>query len=111
MAQDYSWSKYTPVDNTGNNRSIFKSAYKNVRFALVPNRRITLDESQAANLPGLSHAEYGVWDFWEILLAYNGLQDPIQDVVAGMPFLLPTKASIISYLTRQQATNTTTLTI
>lgn len=102
MAMDFQWSQYSPIDNTGTQRSVFKSAYKNVRFTLIPQESYTLSEADAANLPGLSYQIYGTMNYWHILLAYNGLDDPIQDVVAGITIIIPTKTSIDAYLTQQQ---------
>jgi hypothetical protein len=109
--QDYTYSQFTPVDNTGKARNVFKSAYKNLRFVLQLQEIRALSEDEAANLPGLSFGQYGVVDFWRVLLQYNGLQDPIQDVYAGMQFMFPTKSSAISWMTQQQNSQTTTLTI
>jgi len=102
MAQDYTWSKFTPLDNTRDARSIWKSAYKNIRFSIPLQEIIVLTDSQSANLPGLSYEKYGVVDFWRVLLHYNGLSDPIQDVYTGMTFRIPTQAGIISWLSAQQ---------
>lgn len=102
MAQDYTWSKYTPIDNTGDARSLWKSAYKNLRFSVPLQEIITLTEGQSANLPGLSYEKYGTVDFWRVLLHYNGLVDPIQDVYTGMSFRIPTQAGVIAWLSAQQ---------
>ncbi|SRR5690606_38614916 len=109
--QDYSWSQFSPPDSSGTQRSIFKSAYKNLRFILELQEIKTLSEAQASNLPGLSFEYYGVTDFWRILLSYNGLQDPIQDVYAGQTFNIPTRNSIIRWLTQQQDNEVRTLLI
>lgn len=109
--QDYSWSLYTPIDNTGVARSLWKSAYKNIRFSIPLQEIITITDSYAANLPGLSFIKYGVVDYWRILLHYNGLVDPIQDVYAGMSFRIPTQAGIVSWLSAQQENQQTTITI
>lgn len=102
MAQDYTWAAYTPLDNTRKSRSIWQSAYKNLRFSVPLQEIITLTESYAANLPGLSFDKYGTVDYWRILLHYNGLSDAIQDVYAGMSFRLPTQAGVVAWLSAQQ---------
>lgn len=111
MTQNYTWSQYTPLDNTGTSYSVFKSGYKNLRFNLTLDRTIYLTASDAYNLPGLSYKLYGVVDFWRILLSYNGLNDGIQDVQAGMLFNIPTKSSVIAYLTQQQSATSTAIII
>lgn len=111
MAQNYTYSRYTPVTEDRKAWSIWRSAYKNVRFSLVLERIIVLTESDTANLPGISFKHYGTVDYWRVLLHYNGLCDPIQDVYAGMSFNLPTQPSIVAWLTRQQNNRTVTRTI
>lgn len=99
---DYTWSEYSPVDNTGRQRSIFRSAYKNVRFSLTIQRNHTVTNTDIANFPGLSYKFYGTTDLWRILLSFNGLSDPLNDLYVGQVLRVPTKDSIIAYLSRQQ---------
>jgi hypothetical protein len=108
---NYSYEMYTPVDNTGTALDVWKSAYKNLRFTLPLQQILTLSSDQAANLPGLSYSLYGTVDFWRVLLYYNGLQDPIQDVYVGMTFLVPTQAGVVSWLSGQQNTTPNTVII
>ena len=109
--QDYTWSQFSPVDNTGRQRSIFKSSYKNLRFILDLQGLRVLSDADSSNLPGLSDELYGTPDFWRILLSYNGLVNPIQDVYAGQTLRIPTKASIVRELTQQQNNQTVVLRI
>jgi hypothetical protein len=111
MAQNYQYSAYTPLTSDGGSWAIWRSAYKNIRFSLSLAQVITLTDGQAANLPGLSYTYYGSVDYWRVLLHYNGLSDPIQDVYAGMQFNIPTQASVVAWLTRQQSNTVTTRTI
>lgn len=106
--QNYSYTQYTPRTSDGGSLSIWRSAYKNVRFNLKLQTVRTLTETDASDLPGLSYRLYGTVDYFRILLHYNGLSDPIQDVYPGMQFRVPTQASIVAWLTRQQ--NNTTVT-
>ena len=100
--QDYTWSLYSPIDNTGRQRSIFKSAYKNAKFILQPGKRITVTQRDMANLPGIAHREYGSVDLWRIILSYNGIKNPIQDVIPGTTLIIPTKSSVISLMSQHQ---------
>ena len=103
---DFDWTKYTPVDNVGRDYNIFRSAYKNIRFSIRKFRVITLTEADAANLPGLAYRLYDDISLWRVLMAYNGLTDPINDVYAGLEFKLPLKSEIIAYLDQQTDTPT-----
>lgn len=104
MSVTYNYSKYTPVDSTRTELSIFKSAYANVRFALALDKIIVLREVDVADLPGLAFRHYGDVSLWRLLLAYNGMNDPLQDLYPGLRFRLPTKASITQYLSSQRNT-------
>lgn len=97
MAYDY--SKYTKVDSSGKDYSVHRSGYKNIRFALVAVREIIVTQSDIANLPGLSFRIYGDTSYWRILLAFNGLNDPIQDIYVGQRLKVPSLASITQHLT------------
>jgi hypothetical protein len=107
---DYNYSRYTPLDNTGY-LDFFKSGYKNIRFNIVPIQQIQLTSSDAANLPGLAFRLYGDTSLWRALMAYNGLSDPISDIVVGIVLSVPSKADIIAYLSRQTNNKQNSLTI
>lgn len=107
----YEYSRYTKVDSSGKSFSVQNSAYKNIRFALQTAKIITITQSDLANLPGLSYRLYEDVSYWRILLAYNGLNDPIQDIYVGMKLRVPTKASISQHMSafRKDATRTITI--
>lgn len=63
-------------------------------------------------MPGISYQVYGTTSLWRVILEYNGLVDPLNDVYAGMVLNLPDKATITSALTQQQvSTGTNSFTI
>lgn len=98
---DFDYSRYTPLDNTFDNYDIFKSAYKNIRFALPATQQVTISEPDIANLAGLSYRLYGKTSLWRLLLAYNGLQDAVQDMWPGQILKAPSLGAIIAYLNSQ----------
>lgn len=108
---DYDYARYTPLDNTADAYSPQQSAYKNIRFALPVSQQITVDSTYAANLPGLAYALYGDTSLWRMILAYNGLQDPLSDVIAGQILSVPLKSDVIAYLSSQQNNSTPTFSI
>lgn len=97
---DYDYARFTALDNTGR-FSIFKSAYKNIRFALPATSNYTIDASDLANLAGIAYKVYGDVSLWRLILAFNGIQDPIQDLFPGLVLKLPSKPGLISYLNEQ----------
>lgn len=107
---DFNYSKYTPVDNTGY-IDIFRSGFKNIRFNVQQSQQVTLDASTAFNLPGLAYNLYADTSLWHALLSYNGLSDPLTDVQPGVVLKIPSKASLLAFISRQQTNRQQTITI
>ncbi len=101
---DYNYAQHTPVDNTGKSYSVFRSGYKNIRFALSATRTYTVTQADEANLAGIAYKLYSDSSFWYMLLAFNALKDPLQQVVAGLILKVPSKSDVIAYLSAQQNT-------
>jgi nucleoid-associated protein YgaU len=99
---DFDYGRFTPVDSSGKAYSVFNSAFKNIRWALPYVNVHTITASDMANLPGIAYDFYGDVSLWRMLLAYNGLQDPIQDIYPGVQLKMPSKASVIDYISKQQ---------
>jgi nucleoid-associated protein YgaU len=111
MSNDYDYSRYTPVDNTGKAFTPFKSAYKNIRFALSVVGTYPVDESDMANLVGIAFKIYGDTSLWRMLLSFNGISNQVQDVYPGLILNYPSKSDVIAYLSKQQTNQTQTFTI
>jgi hypothetical protein len=99
---DYNYSNYTPIDSTGTWYNPFKSAFKNIRFALATSATYTIDEADMCNLPGIAFRYYNDASAWRALLAFNGLQDAVQEVYPGLVLELPAKDDMDAYLSQQQ---------
>lgn len=76
----------------------FSAVFRNMRFTLPIEKIITVDSSMSANLPGLAHRHLGETSLWWVLLYFNGLQDPVQDVVAGLQLRIPSRRSVVAML-------------
>lgn len=111
VSTDYDYSRFTPLDNTGTAYNIFRSGFKNIRFALPVTQTLQIDESDIGNLAGLAFRIYGDTSLWRMILAYNGLNDPIQDMWPGMILQLPSKVAVISYINEQLRTQQQVITI
>lgn len=98
----YSWADNTPVDSTGTARSVFASLYNNVRYNLQFMRRITLSQTDLANLPGIAYRYYNDENAFHIVMAYNGITDPITDLYPGATLNLFTKASLDAFIAAQK---------
>ncbi len=102
------YSAFTPIDNTGTAYSIFRSGYKNVRFAIQAQNKITITSATAYNMPGLAYSLYQDCSLWLALLAYNGLSDPLTDVYPGLTMNVPSKSDLVAYASRANQTQTGT---
>lgn len=111
VSTDFNWSSYTPIDSTGNNYDLFKSAYKNIRFAIQPQTQYQLTATDLANLPGLAYKFFGDVSMWRIIMAYNGISDPLSGVAVGMVLNIPSRSDVITYLSQQSANSKQSLTI
>lgn len=111
VSTDYDYTRFTPLDNTGESYDFLRSSYKNIRFALPTAQTITVTEPDIANLAGLAYRVYGDTSLWRMILAFNGLNDPIQDMWPGQVLNLPSKPAIIAYLNEQTHTKQQTFTI
>jgi hypothetical protein len=95
------YSTVTPVvkllDNTYD-IDIFNSRYANMRWSVVPDVLITIDSKYEANLPGLAFDYFGSQDYWRAILAFNGLNDPLNDICVGAVIGLPSRSSLDTFM-------------
>lgn len=110
-SSDYDYTRFTPLDNTGTAYNFLRSAYKNIRFAMPAVQSITITDADIGNLAGLAYRYYSDVSLWRMILAFNGLQDPIQDMWPGQVLKLPSKSDVIQYLNAQLQTQQNTFTI
>lgn len=108
---DFNWTVYTPIDSTGDAFDSFRSAYKNIRFGIQPTQQYQLKAQDMANLPGLANTFYGDTSLWFGLMKYNGISDPLSEIAVGVTLLIPSKADIIKYLSRQSTNSQLPVTI
>lgn len=106
MASILLWSSCTPYNTKSNTYNVFSSRYKNIRYNLRPYTTYTVTAKDVANLPGISFNVYGTTDLWHIILAFNGLSDPLNDLYPGLVLNIPNKSDVLSLLSQAQSTNT-----
>jgi hypothetical protein len=111
MSTDFNYNRFTALDNTLTQYSVFSSAYKNIRFAVPATQTLQISEPDVGNLPGLAFRIYGDVSLWRMIMAYNGMQDPLQDMWPGQILKLPSKAAVIAYLSSQTPSKPQTVVI
>lgn len=111
VSSDYDYSRFTSLDNTGDAYNFVRSAYKNIRFAIPAVQTLVVKDPDVGNLAGIAFRVYGDVSLWRMILAYNGMQDPIQDMYPGQVLKLPAKTAVIQYLNSQLQSQQQTITI
>jgi hypothetical protein len=92
-----------PVTEDGLDLNFHDSKFKNARFSMDATRVITVDASTEANLPGIAHTYLGDQSLWWLILEFNGLLDPLQDIAPGTRLLLPERRSVIAFLEARES--------
>jgi hypothetical protein len=85
--------------------NIYDAKFKNIKFSLGAARLVVVDASTEANLPGLAEMYLGDQSLWWILLDFNGLVDPIQDIRSGARLLIPERRTVIAFLEAREASS------
>ena len=98
-------SRYMPVNPDKDDLNFYDAKFANMRFSVAAGREIIVDASNEANLPGIAETYFGDQSLWWLILDYNGLIDPIQDIKVGTRLLLPERRSIIAFLEARESNN------
>lgn len=98
------------LDNTLD-LDVANSSYVNMRFGVLPAQVITIDAKYQANLPGLAFDFYGDQKYWRAILSFNGLVDPINDIVVGTRIGLPDPASLEAFMAQGNSSLTEPLNV
>jgi hypothetical protein len=70
-----------------------------------------VNASDMANLVGIAYKAYGDVSWWYPIMAFNGIQDQLQEVYPGLILNLFAKSDAIAYISAQQTNQSTTITI
>lgn len=98
MSSELTWSGCTPYDVSTGSYDYFHSLYNNIRYQISTSSVYKIKADDVANLPGISFRVYGTVDLWRVILEYNGLNDPINDIEVGMVLNIPSKSEVASLL-------------
>lgn len=85
--------------------------YLNIRFLLKARDTYQVTTADSCNLPGIAHKVYGDKGYWWIIGMYNGIIDPVQDLVPGLVLQLPAISDINAMLSKQTAQTLTNVII
>jgi hypothetical protein len=85
--------------------------YLNIRLMVSPSREYVVKAADEANSFGIAYNVYGDPGYWWIVCFYNGILNPITDIVPGTRLQLPSLADVNAFLTGQSAAEAATVTI
>ena len=78
--------------------NIFDANFRDLRFAIPSEREVLITAKEQSDLPGMALQYLGDNRLWWVLLQYNGLYDPIEDIQPGTRIRIPSRASLINFL-------------
>lgn len=81
----------------------FDAPYKDIHLYVPVADIITIDASTESNLPGIAADRLNSRYLYWVLLLFNGLHDPIQDIRPGVKLKIPNYELLISYLKSRTA--------
>jgi hypothetical protein len=96
------------MDIKDDDLDVFSAQFKNIRFKIPVSQIVEVDASTESNLPLLAEQYLGDQYLWWILLDYNGLVDPIEDIYPGKLLNIPDRRAVIALLDQQQNQGTST---
>lgn len=77
--------------------------YLNIRFIVPARETFVVDQSYAANAPGIAYDYYGSQDYWWVVCLFNGILDPVEDFTPGLKLQLPSLADINAFLSLKES--------
>jgi hypothetical protein len=98
MSQDYRRVNYIPMSTDRKSLDFIKANYNNIKFALSTSKVFVVTDPFEANLPGIAYELYQDVGLWWILAMYNGIIDPINDIVTGLQLNVPSLTDINAFL-------------
>lgn len=102
----FNYTRYMPVTSDGDQRDVFNSQFRNMRFAVPVKEQIILGGAFSYNAPGLAKAYLGDERLWWTIIHFNGFKDPRIDMYPGRLVRIPDRQALLNLL--ETASNSTT---
>lgn len=93
----FNYAQYMPYSNVGE-LDVFNAKFRGLRWRVRTAEVIVINAAFENNLPGLAHTYLEDKGLWWALAYYNGIQDPMHDVVSGMVLRIPDKDQLVALL-------------
>ncbi len=79
--------------------------YLNIKFIVPARNSFVVTQAYEANAPGIAFDFYGSADYWWVILLFNGVVEPLEELVAGRVLQLPALADINAFLSLKESQN------
>lgn len=96
-------SAYMTLGTDGKSLDYLSAKYLNIKFIVPAKLSYTVTQSSQNNAPGIAFDFYGSADYWWVILLFNGILDPVEDLTPGRVLQLPTLADINAFLSLQES--------
>jgi hypothetical protein len=91
-------TNFCSLTEDGLDLDLFSAKFNSLSLVATSARVITINSTTEANLPYIADKYLGSSRLWWTLLMYNGLLDPIEDIVIGLKLAIPSRSSLITIL-------------
>lgn len=103
----YDINQFMSVTDDGGALNYWDADFRNLNLIIPASETVVIGAEWSYNLPGLAASKLGSRFLWWVLLVYNGLSDPINDVVPGVTLAIPDRNALMSFLQATQAARAT----
>lgn len=108
---DLDRASYLKASVSPDRLNYLSAQYKNLRFLVRPTQRYRITVFDTANAPGIADRVYGDKGYWWVVCQYAGILNPITEFTPGLVLNLPSLADLNTFLTSQQDTTGSNITI
>jgi hypothetical protein len=98
-------SSYVDPSSVPQTLDYLSARYLNIKFIVPARNSFTVTQAYEANAPGIAFDFYGSADYWWVILLFNGIVEPLEELVAGRVLQLPGLADINAFLSLKESQN------
>lgn len=103
----YDINQFMAITDDGGSLNFWDADFRNLNLIISATETVLVDAEWSYNLPGLAAKKLGSRHLWWVLMVYNGLSDPINDVVPGVTLAIPDRHRLLAFLEATKAARAT----
>jgi hypothetical protein len=98
-------SAYTDTGTEPKALDYLSARYLNIKFIVPARSSFVVTQAYEANAPGIAFDFYGSADYWWVVLLFNDIIEPLEELVAGKVLQLPGLADVNAFLSLKESQN------